>query len=71
MTDRVHTLTVVLDHDFRVDDAESIIDAIGMVKGVLSVTGVVADSTSYMAEERARHDLGQKIFDVVYPNRSK
>lgn len=71
MTDRVHSLIVVLDHDIRVDDVESITNAIGMLKGVLTVSGKISDLTSHMAEERARYELGQKIFDVVYPDRSK
>lgn len=58
MTDRFLTLTVVLDRDYRDDDAQSIIDAIKMVKGVLSVKGNVADGSEYMAIERARHELG-------------
>ena len=71
MTDRVHSLTVVLDHDIRVDDVETLANAIRMLKGVLNVTGEVSDMTSYMAEERARHELGGKLLDVIYPERSK
>lgn len=67
MTDRVHSLTVVLKEDTRVDDVESISNAIRMVRGVISVEGNVADSTSYMAEERARQELGRKLLDVVFP----
>jgi len=70
MTDRFHTLTVVLEHDIRDDDAQALISAIGQLRGVLSVTGVVADLDSHMARERARHELGQKLLDVVYPERS-
>lgn len=37
MTDRVRTLTVVLERDTRVDDVEVIVEAIRMTKGVLQV----------------------------------
>lgn len=69
MTDRLNTLTVVLEQPIRDDDAEVIINAIKMVKGVLSVKGNVADHTEYMAEERARQDLGQKLWEVIYPKK--
>ena len=64
MTDRYHTLTVVLEHDIRDDDAESLISAIEHIRGVLSVSGNVADIQSHFAEERARLDLRRKLFEV-------
>jgi hypothetical protein len=70
MTDRLHTLTVVLETDMRVDDAESLISAIRQLRGVLSVTGEVSDMTAHMAQERARRELGQKIMNVIYPDRN-
>jgi len=71
MTDRYHTLTVTLEKDTRDDDAEHLINAIQMMRGVLSVAGEVANMDTHMAEERARHELGQKILDVLYPERRK
>lgn len=67
MTDRYHSLTVVLEQNTRDDDAKHIIDAIQMLRGVLSVTGNVANLESHLAEERARHDLGQKLWKILYP----
>ncbi len=67
MTDRFHTLTVTLERDIRDDDAMALIAAIGQLRGVLQVDGVVADLDSHMAEVRARHELGQKLLAVVYP----
>ena len=62
MTDRFNTLTVVLEKDTRDDDAESLLQAIRHMRGVLSVSGNVAEPTHYMAEERARSDLRAKIW---------
>lgn len=70
MTDRFNTLTVVLEKDMRDDDAEGLIEAIQRLRGVLSVTGNVANGNSWMAEERARHDLGQKLWEILYPKKS-
>ena len=67
MTDRVHTLVVVLEQDLRRDDVEPIAAAIKTMRGVLSVTGEIVDTTAWMAAERAKHDLGQKILKVIYP----
>jgi hypothetical protein len=67
MTDRYHTLTVVLDKDIRDDDADGLKKAIAHMRGVLSVTGKVADMDSHMAYERARADLGEQIWKILYP----
>ena len=67
MTDRYHTLTVVLTEDTRDDACKPLIDAILMLRGVLSVTGQVADTASHMAEERARHSLGKQMLTICYP----
>ena len=69
MSDRINTITVVLDREIRDDDCEHILSAMLMIKGVLRVKANVADHSEYMAEERAKHDLGQKLWNVVYPKR--
>ena len=65
MTDRFHSLTVVLEHDMREDDAESLLQAIRHLRGVLSVKGEVASPDTWMAESRARWDLRQKLTEVL------
>lgn len=54
MTDRVHTITVVLDHDMRDDDVQPLLAAIRQLRGVAAVDTVVADLTSHFAEVRVR-----------------
>jgi hypothetical protein len=71
MTDRFHTLTVVLDKDIRDDDAEALMNAIRMMKRVISVDGIVSDYDSHMAEERVRRELGEKLLAILYPNMYK
>lgn len=71
MTDRIHSLTVVLENDVREDDLEPLIAAIRCLRGVLSVSTHVSDLEAYMAKERARHELGQKLLDVVYPKKEQ
>jgi hypothetical protein len=67
MTDRFNSLTVVLAVDTRDDDAKGIIDAIKLLRGVIAVEGNVVNSESFTANARARHELGQKLIDIVYP----
>ena len=67
MTDRYYALTVILEKDIRDDDAEPIINAIKMIRGVQNVEGLISDPTTWMAEERARMELGKKLMEVVYP----
>jgi len=69
MTDRIHSLTVVLEKDMRDDDCESIINAINMIRGVLSVKPHISNIYDHMAKERAKDELGKKLWDVLYPER--
>lgn len=71
MTDRYNALVVTLEKDTRDDDAEFLINAIKMLKGVLSVKGNISDFEQHTAEERVRAELGQKLLDVIYPDRYK
>ena len=65
MTDRLHSVTVVLDHDYRDDDAEALILAIMQFRGVIGVKGNVADSESYMAATRAKSELRKALFRAL------
>jgi hypothetical protein len=52
MTDRHAGYVVVLADDVREDDAEAVITALRMTKGVLTVTPVVADPRQFITEAR-------------------
>lgn len=60
----MHSLTVVLDRDIRVDDVEPIIHAIEQIRGMIAVKGNVADSSDFIAQSRARDELIKKLWDV-------
>ena len=66
MTDRFKSLLVSLDKDIREDDAESLLNAIRMLKGVLHVQGNISDaledSTIAMRE---RHRLEKKLWEAI------
>ena len=65
MTDRLNAITVVLDHDIRDDDAEPLLNAIRMLRGVLEVTPHVADYASHVAESRARQAWRERILKIL------
>ena len=71
MGDRHAGYIVTLEHDIREDDAAEIVVALSMTKGVLSVEPVVSDHRVHMAEERVRHELGKRLFAVVYPRKGE
>ena len=63
MTDRHSGYVVTLDAPIREDDAQRIIDAIKMVKGVLSVDPVITDAGQMIAEMKARTALFEKFIE--------
>ena len=71
MTDRLCALTVVLDGTIREDDAERIMDAIGMIKGVAEVRPVVADSQAHWAKTMALRELELKLWNVLKQERER
>lgn len=69
MTDNYNALIVVLNHNLRSDDAEPLIFAIQQLKGVVSVKGNVVGIESHIADQRAKQDLGEKLWKVLYPEK--
>lgn len=67
MTDRIKGVIVTLDQDYREDDVEKIVSAIYQIKGVRSVKSLVSNLEQHIAEERVRHEIGQKLMAVLYP----
>lgn len=65
MTDRINSLTIVLDRDMREDDCESLIAAIYHFKGVIKVSANISDMTTFMAQERAKQSLRKKLDELI------
>lgn len=66
MTDRIKSLTVVLEKDIREDDCEGIIDAIKMIRGVLKVDYEVADHEHHAAKVQARYELQKEMREILF-----
>lgn len=71
MTPRYYALTVILAVPMRDDDAQAIIDAIGMIKGVADVQPLVANAELHWAKATALIDVRNDIMDVLFPERTK
>jgi hypothetical protein len=65
MTDRHSGYLVTLDKDIREDDADHTLNALRMVRGVISVEPVVSNIEVHIAEDRARRDLLSKIYEFL------
>jgi hypothetical protein len=65
MTDRYHSLTVGLEYNIRKDDAEALINAILMIRGVIAVEGNVSDSSEWIAKKRVESEYSRKLFKVL------
>lgn len=65
MTDRLKGLTVAFHKDIRDDDAQCIIDAILMIKGVADVTTSIVNPSDYMNRSQLRIDIRNDLLSVV------
>lgn len=72
MTERLNGVIVTFNKEIRVDDAEAVLNAIKMVKGVLSVKPIPnSNYEQHIAEERVRRELTDKLFKVLHPDLAK
>ena len=67
MTDTLKGCTVAFDRDIREDDAEYILNAMRMIKGVMCVTPSKTTSQDWIAAERVRRELCANVMAVLYP----
>lgn len=65
MSDKIKGLTIVLEPNIRDDDAEVIINAIKMIRGVAGVEAHVADLDHYMAVAQVRTQIGMDLLDSI------
>lgn len=62
MTDRVKGFTVVLDKDYRIDDVETIINAIQMIKGVAHVEPSISNVDDTINQHRIKSEMREKFY---------
>ena len=67
MTDRLKGCTVLFNQDVRTDDAEALLNAIQMLKGVQAVNPNVLTDSDWMARERVRGEFVKDLWQVLHP----
>ena len=65
MTTRYKSFIVSLEHDIRDDEAEAIITALKMIKGVLRVEPQEATVNDLTIQYREKSELRKKLFDFL------
>lgn len=65
MTDRIKGLTVAFTADIREDDAQCIIDAILMIKGVANVTTSLSSPGDYINRQMVKSIAIEKILKFI------
>lgn len=65
MTDRINGVFVTLKDDIRIDDAEHLMNALRMVKGVADVSPNISDPNVHIAKVTAKMELERKILKVL------
>jgi ABC-type phosphate transport system ATPase subunit len=67
MSDRIQSAVVVFDREYRTDDAEAILAALRMVKGVAAVQpGPIMDHEAYQARVHVRTNMGQALRSLIW-----
>jgi hypothetical protein len=66
MTDRLKGVIVTFEQDIRDDDAEPMLAAIRMIKGVAGVSPLVSTSEDLMARTRVRCELSGELSDLIH-----
>lgn len=66
MTDRVNGAWVAFNREIREDDAESLVNALRMIRGVAGVELQVADFNDWAIREQIRGDVAWTLRTVVH-----
>lgn len=66
MTDRINAVTVILEDDIRIDDAEEgVLTALRSIRGVLRVVPHVATIDSVVEQQRARSEIRERLYELM------
>jgi len=65
MTTRFKGCTVAFTQDIREDDAESMLNAIRMIKGVIAVEPVESSGEDFIIRARLVREVSEKLYGVI------
>ena len=65
MTDRIKGVLITFEKDIREDDTQPIIEALKMIKGVLTVKPYITGMEDYMLYQKGHMDARMEMFDYL------
>ena len=65
MTNRIRTVTVILDDDYSDDDVDVILSAIRMVRGVSHVEPNIVEGGEIIARAVATMEIRRRVFELL------
>ena len=65
MMDRIKGLTVALDQDYREDDAQGIINAIKLIKGVANVAPIQSHGEDFINRQQIKTEIAGEIQRIM------
>ena len=68
MTDRINSITLILEDDMRIDDAQRLIDALWCFEGVADVSPNLVTSQDSIAALRAESKIRGSLLKYIRDN---
>lgn len=68
MTDRVKGFVVTLEKDIRIDDVESLMQAIRHMRGIANVEPSISNPDDSINQSRIKSELRGKMYDFIKEN---
>jgi hypothetical protein len=65
MTDRLKGVLITFEKNYRDDDCENTIEALKMIKGVLTVKPYITGMEDYMLYQKGHFDARREMFDFL------
>lgn len=69
MTDRHAGYVITLSESLREEDSDEIVRLLRRIQGVISVEPVLDDFHIHIARSQARHEMGERLWKVLYDDR--
>lgn len=65
MSDRINGFVVILDNNYKDEEIEQTIKAIEQIKGVIAVKPNIVTTDDYIAKERTKIEIANKIYELA------
>lgn len=67
MSSKINSITIVFKNDISEEYCNRLIEAFSLYAGIQSIDRNITDHNLYVAESRVRNELGEKLWEVLYP----